>query len=88
MVNGNGTFVYNGYDADGSWYPPVEPVIPRVYHEKARDFNIKDILYPWLNKDNDEEEGGEDEPTPIPVEPGPVIIDPDEPTDPDSEYHF
>lgn len=81
MVNGNGTFVYNGYDADGSWYAPEEPVIPRVYHEKARDFNIKDLLYPQANT-NEEENGGDEEPepVPVPVEPGPVIID-----DPDDE---
>ena len=66
MVNGNGTFVYNGYDADGSWYAPEEPVIPRVYHEKAKEFNIKDLLYPQENTNDDEEE-----PTVEPDEPQP-----------------
>ena len=75
MVNGNGTFVYNGYDADGSWYAPEEPVIPRVYHEKARDFNIKDLLYPEAHTTNDEEPQ-EEEPVVDPVDP---IVDPIDP---------
>ena len=81
MVNGNGTFVYNGYDADGSWYPPEEPVRPRVYHEKARVENIKDILYPDLFPKTEEEEGesgeGEEQVDPTPVEP----VEPDAPAE-------
>ncbi len=83
MVNGNGTFVYNGYDADGSWYPPVEPVRPRVYHEKARVENIKDILYPDLFPKTEEEEGesgeGEEQVNPAPV------VEPEEPDAPAEE---
>lgn len=61
MLNGNGTFVYNGYDADGSWYSPEDPVIPRVYHNKAREKNIKDILYPDLFPAKEEEGESEGE---------------------------
>jgi hypothetical protein len=84
MVNGNGTFVYNGYDADGSWYAPEESVKPRVYHEKAREKNIKDILYPELFPENENSGDNEDNQNPIDPNPGPEIppVEPDDTDEP------